>query len=983
MPPSGRASPQRPRHITASTHVLAARLERNTAERVTVGNTPLHMLHLCDVQCVAPLFASCVSLTTMTVHLKYLASSTALEMLLRAAATSPTLTHISVIGGVTSMEAAAMASGIAAFTWSDKVRGQGVPCTAAPSASSLPHTARRAPPTPEGRPLSSGQSKIQRGACRRRYPASHRAAASSPYACTLARTSGQRQRCATRERGVPARTTQRRLQAGGAMWQAPLPISPLAAPISHRALLASSQGFVPTPARVSPLSAHYMEGGVRLTLELHRLEEATAALLLDGLRRAHRIILTEVRLCVATTEARCAGRRLAHEATKAAAHHRQRRSLFFAPSVANAVVRRSCSPQARAEEHEGNAHRPWPLHTSKLRGSPRSGLRTSAPSPRPPPPRPPASARPSTPIKGGAGRAGLGGFRPLLSVEELGPCQHRARCDEQRLAPRFSGTDAALPRHYLSPPVQPHTPLPLSPASAAGANACMRAWRPALCASERAVLQTSKADAFCRRGRYATPLSAGVVVDALSRLASPRRRLAQAGRLYSPPRWVSRAQPLTTGAAPPSPPISKAPFCSTLQTASARSTSLPAELRLELRASSTSSWSSRASSPPPRPPHPLPWRAAEAVASVVARPHAAEDEGKKHDNHRTPRTPPDVASTLINRRGLCRLATSPSRQPHSPLFYPSGFCSPRYCLRRANDGVGDKATRCDIPLLQTPSHCSRFSCSCFVCRSRLPRSPVARRPAAPASLANAAVDRGAAAVRAPRPRSSSTPAAVAAAQSSRSPHKHDGAPAREGRDAGDATPTTHSAATSLNGITPPRRQSGDGRENDGTTAFHKGEASASSSSQRTSRSALSPSSAHRPPDTDRKEGDTARSRHSAAGTQMDWAVNRCQLSNLQVSHTQLPPPLSLLPPERQQQCLGEEAGYVVYPNSMAFLRARVTEINRHVVWHQIQSAKATEAHSRRLAELEEVFSDRVTEELTDMLMVLTDMEHGSRIEGRR
>nr|CCM18320.1 hypothetical protein, conserved [Leishmania guyanensis] len=116
---------------------------------------------------------------------------------------------------------------------------------------------------------------------------------------------------------------------------------------------------------------------------------------------------------------------------------------------------------------------------------------------------------------------------------------------------------------------------------------------------------------------------------------------------------------------------------------------------------------------------------------------------------------------------------------------------------------------------------------------------------------------------------------------------------------------------------------------------------------------------------------------------MEPAVTRCEGSHLQVSHTQLPSSLPLQTPEHQQQQHGEEVGYVVYPNSVAFLRARVKEINRHVVWHQIQSAKAVEAHSRHLAELEVTFSDRVTEGLTDILMVLTDMEHGSRIDGRR
>lgn len=101
-------------------------------------------------------------------------------------------------------------------------------------------------------------------------------------------------------------------------------------------------------------------------------------------------------------------------------------------------------------------------------------------------------------------------------------------------------------------------------------------------------------------------------------------------------------------------------------------------------------------------------------------------------------------------------------------------------------------------------------------------------------------------------------------------------------------------------------------------------------------------------------------------------------AHLRVSRTQLPSPSA-------PRCGDEgddDAGFVVYPSSVAFLRARVREINRHVVWHQVQSAKAAEDHARRLAALEVTFSDRVTEELTDIMMVLTDMEHGSRVGER-
>lgn len=205
--------------------------------------------------------------------------------------------------------------------------------------------------------------------------------------------------------------------------------------------------------------------------------------------------------------------------------------------------------------------------------------------------------------------------------------------------------------------------------------------------------------------------------------------------------------------------------------------------------------------------------------------------------------------------------------------------------------------------------------------------------------------------------------------------------AREDRDAGDVTPTTHSAATSVNGITPTQIRSGGERERDSSTAFHEAATSASSSSRRTARSAhAAADSVRRSLNMDLGEGDHSSARHSSARARMESAARRCEGSHLQVSHTQMPSSLPLESPEHQQ--CGGEVGYVVYHNSVAFLRARVTEINRHVVWHQVQSAKAVEAHSKRLAELGVTFSDRVTEELTDILMVLTDMEHGSRISSR-
>ncbi|AYU81807.1 hypothetical protein LdCL_320031600 [Leishmania donovani] len=977
MPPSGLSQVQRSRHITASTHVLATRLTHNTAERVTVGNTPLHVLHLCDVQCVAPLFASCVSLTTMTIHLKYVASSTALEALLCAAATSPTLTHISVIGGVTSMESVAVASGLAAFTWNERVHAQRVLRADATSESPLPRTVRRVPSALEVYPVMSGRGGEPGNARWRRYPSSDRSAALSPYARTPPLAHLRPKRCANSECGVPpppsasSRPSQWRLRRGGVMWPVLYTVSPRVMPVSHPASLASSPVFLRTPPHVRPLSDHHLEGGVHLTLELHRLEEATAALLLDGLRRAHRIISAEVRLCVVTVDARRAGQRLAHEATKAAAHHRQQRLLRLTQSAASAAARPRRLPQARAKGQDGVARCRWPPHTRGLRVSPRPGLRTPVPPPPSPPQRPPASPRPVTAVEPDARCANQGGRRPLLSVEARGPHQQTARRHVQRLAPRCPIEGVALPWKSCGTPVQPRTPLKPSPSSAAGGGATMRAHRPVLSDNERVAVQTSQADAFRRRGRHASPPPAGVGANALSGLVSPHQHLARAGRLYSPPRWVSRAQLLANGAAPPALPLSKVAFCPTPRSASAQGTLSPAGLQLEPGASSSSSWSSRSSSPLPRPPQPSPRRAAEAFANFVAREQAVEDEKGEHATRPAQRTPPGSVSARLERRSLRRLASS-ARAPHSPQSYPDALCSPRYCVRRGSDSLGLGAGHRRIPRPQTPPRCSSSRCTCFVCRSRPPRSPVASarpapRTATPANLENAILALAAATASAPRPRQT---------------HKHDVTSAREGRDDGDVTPTTHSAATSVNGITPTRRRSGGERESDSAAAFHEAATSASSSSRRASRSAhAAADSVHRSLSMDLGEGDHSSARHSRARARMEPAAHRCEGSHLQVSHTQMPSSVSLQSPEHQQR--DEEVGYVVYQNSVAFLRARVTEINRHVVWHQVQSAKAVEAHSKRLAELGVTFSDRVTEELTNILMVLTDMEHGSRIGSRR
>ncbi|GET91589.1 hypothetical protein, conserved [Leishmania tarentolae] len=981
MPPRGLSQVQRPRHIAASTHVLATRLAHNTAERVTVGNTPLHVLHLCDVQCVAPLFASCVSLTTLTIHLKYVASSTALEALLCAASASPTLTRISMIGGVTPMESVAMASGLAAFTWNEGTHAQRVSRVDATSESPLPRTTRRAPSAVDDYIFMGGRGGERESTHWRRYTPHSPSAALSPYA-RAPLTHLQRQRCVNSDRAVStpfsafSRTTQWRRRRGGMMWPVPYDtVSPRDMPASRPAPLVSSPDFLRTPPSVRSLSAHHIEGGVYLTLELHRLEEATAALLVDGLRRAHRIISAEVRLCVASAEARRAGQCLVHEAKKAAAHHRQRRWLLMTSSVANTGVPQDPLQQARAEGRDFSARCGRPSRTRGLRVSPRPGVQTSVAAPPSPPQRLPASPRPLTAIEPDAGCPGHEGRRALLPLEGQDPRQKTARRQGQRLAPRCARAGAVLPRQSCGTSVQPHTPLTPFPSSSAGGGATMRAQRPVFSADELVAVHTTQTDAFRRRGRHASPPLARVGEKALSRLVSPHRHLARAGRLYSPPRWVSRAQLLTNGAAPPPLALTKVVLYPTSQAASARRTSSPAELRRELCASSSSSWSSRSSSPPPRPPQPSLNRDAEAFANFGTHEQVMRNEKGEHATRSVQRTPPGSVSARLERRGLGRFTTLSARQPHSPSPYPGVLCSPRYCLRRGSDSLGLRVGRDSTPHQQTVSRCSSSRCSCFVCCPHSPRSPTAITPsvlrrAAPTKLENSILALAAETARAPRRNRL---------------HKRHATSVREVRDVGDVTPARHSAVTSVNGITPTQRRSGGEQESDSTTSSHEAATSASFSSRQTSCSAHTrEDGVRRSLNIDLVADDHSSVRHSSGRAQMDVAPRSREGSHLQVSHTHMPASLPLEAPDHpHQQQRGEEVGYVVYQNSVAFLRERVTKINRHVVWHQVQAAKAVEAHSKRLAELGVTFSDRVTEELTDILMVLTDMEHGSRISGRR
>ncbi|KAG5496307.1 hypothetical protein JKF63_02609 [Porcisia hertigi] len=1001
MPPSALSHLQRPRHITASINVLASRLTRNTVERVTIGNTPLHTLHLCDARCVAPLFASCVSLTVITIHLKYVASSTALEVLICAAATSPTLRHISVMGGVTSMEAAAMASGLAAFTWNPNIHGQRVSCVDAVSSSPRPRTAGPAPPTPTAHRFSGRRYGERGNAFRRWCLASGRPTALSPYASSSSLTRLQLRRypnsgrCAPPPPDVSLRATHRDLRANGAWWPVRHAVSPRIALVSRPESQASSPGLSRPRRHATPLSAHPVEGGVSLTLELHRLEEATAAMLLDGLRRAHRILSVEVRLCVSTAEARRIGHHLAQEAKKAVARHHDQRLLKLATSAANVVAPEGCPPPARWEGRNSGAHRPRPRYIDGLPACPRQVSHIPAPPSCTPLQRPLPSLRSGPLVKHDARRTTHEGRRPRMWVEELLPRQGMAGPHTHLLSPKSLAAGAWLPHRRIGSRADTHTSTMPSPAFSAGARATPKPHQPVLFTKGRMTVLTSKSDGFRRCARHSpSPVLAEVVSGSHAHSASLHRHLARTGRLYSPPRWARRPRPFTNVAAPLSLPPSDVGLCPSLQSASASSTSSPALERLELRAS-WSSWSSRSSSPLPRPPRPSSREAAEAFANFVAREQATGSEKREGADGPTPRTPPAAISARTHRRSIRRRAGFSASQLCSPPPHASVLSSSRYCLRRGRDNLVDKAEPRGVPTSQTPPHRSSSRCSCFVCGSRSASSLAVGtlqppRPAPPLNSENEILFPANPVTRAPcpnlplpHPSLSSSPLSepsslTSPAQRARRLHNNEVILTRGGRSVGrGVTPAKQSVATSVDGITPSRGQEGGGRESDGATP-------ASSSSRRTARAVhTSTSSPHRSLRMDPGESDSPGGQQVSALARMVLLGSGCQASHSQVLHTQLPSSALRESPGHKNEPLAEEVGYVVYPNSVDFLRARVTEINRHVVWHQIQSSKAAEAHSKRLAELEVSFSDRVTEELTDILMVLTDMEHGSRIDGRR
>ncbi|KAK7198133.1 hypothetical protein NESM_000769800 [Novymonas esmeraldas] len=945
MPPHESSPPARLRNISAAAQALAMRLQRHTAERVTVGNTPLHILRLCDVQYLAPLLASCATLTNVTVHLRYVASATALEALLRAAAASPTLTTLSIMGGVTAMEATALAAGLAAFARAAPSHRRGAADVSAVSTPVPPSLGCRLQSTPGG---SGGGWRRGEGGRGRRppQPSSHQSTASSPAVSApplLQRQQQQRRAGAvgtapsspsTPAGCASAPASRWRLRGGGVMW-----LMPRTPSLPYAAATPSS----PPPRRVSPAihraSASSGLRSLHVTLELHRLDEGTAAVLRDGLRSATRVTVADVRLCVSTAEARRAGQWLAQEGRKAAARHRQQLAARATPPLPTPPPTSAALPPELwwAEEHDGRRHcRQRHSREGVPCGAPR--LREPHPLPRSPPSRLAAPGPPRTPCstRGGGSRE-----TPLQICHRLvgGARQHR-------------GAPPASPGSWLG-----------------GVGACCSRHARVVSRDEHTVV--APVDAYRRRAQHASPSLSGAVPPHTP--PSPTawdRRHTRGGRLYSPPR-LARAAPA----------LARARLL----------TPVPAHVssaasRVELEASSASSWSSRSSSPLPRRPPP------PAEASRAGDAHARRMP--------MPRTPPEPAgAACVARRGLCRLgAATPPHQPRSSPLRADGICAPRYCVRRGRGGPAHlsgphraptppgPSPRCRVSVRRSSSAESR--CSCFVCRlhrgggsSPSPRqlSPSSSTAAAPVStraegamLAVAAL--AARALQPPRPPSPHAPRSVpsspaaspAAAHAGRHRCKSGGLSGRGRSDTGASAVAAHSATASVNGITPPRRS----RANE--TGLRVPAVSPSSSS------------ASLPPPSLPRRSCSARTSHSSAGVgaragPLDEVHRHAEAHHVRVSHTQLPPSPASPADERPEA----EAGYVVYGNSFAFLRARVAEINRHVVWHQVQSTKAAEAHARRLAELEASFADHVTEELTDMLMVLTDMEHGSRVDAHR
>ncbi|KPI86214.1 hypothetical protein ABL78_4727 [Leptomonas seymouri] len=1040
--------PPRPCHIAASIHVIATRLSQNTADRITIGNTPLHILHLCDAQYLAPLFPSCHSLRAVTVHLQYVASSTALEVFLQGAARCSSLRDVSLIGGATPMEAAAIAAGLAAFTSDGRESApfdQHAQQRCAPTL--LPRTTRRlrgawADHRFSDLPLYRSpkdaypQQLFPSARARRR---SREVLCESPSAFCPASPPGFK-------RGHPAHPPAGR---GNALSQfsAETARGGWTTRSTHASFAAISPAFTPALQQSSE--------GVRVTLELHRVSDETSAVLLEGLRRGSRISSVAVRLRVSTADARLSGLRLAQRVKQVTQRHRrlQQRSVWQSTqTLDNACPIQRLSKGNGVPSDISRAERGTGRRPRVASGPPSPVLRLPFHVHR--------ELRPAPPSPYGPHRAHNAGSRVPHTSSSSQPTRHPIRSPTQYGARAPAASSAATESVWrVFPPSAPFAPshppagariAPNTPPFARVPGA--PAQRPLVNAGQ--VQGKMYEDAFRRRGRH---------------FFSSERRSAVAGAYATPLSVINTPQPprlrcdLMRGRVGATrqarTPISSSQIASSISDKaqpkpqqvivsqrSARRSSSSSFSPIVLdpdgfrrgRSSSFSSWSSRSTSPQPRPPVlPLPQLPSSFAAARAAYDSLTRCERDSHS---------DAAAEGRCAWRECLQQCNEAAGQGPPQFRPSPYapvsawlCSPRYCVRR---GRGDllAAQQCeDSPHITAVTHCApsrtprhaRYSspehqtpCACFVCATprgktegtrprssditavaaheRLPtspRTPTGLRHYTRESMLGAVVS----AARSPQLQSSipsplsqlsappsstsrSSPTGGAAAISCtplhRALHKECQVSLQKARAESGSSDGVHTADASTPGITArtPEEQK---RSKRPCIGAHLGFLSEAECEGRRSTGSGCPAEVL---------GSDGSSQGAATAAPGHRSSYRC------VSRTQLPSPRDRLPSlpndtttlsgaaaesaDEQSEGMSDSAGYVVYPNSLKFLRARVADINRHVVWHQVKAAKEAVEHSKRLAALGEVFAGRVTEQLSDILMVLTDMAHGSR-SGRR
>ncbi|KPA84839.1 hypothetical protein ABB37_01310 [Leptomonas pyrrhocoris] len=1038
-----RILPQKPRHIAPSIHVLATRLAQNTADRITIGNTPLHILHLCDAQYLAPLFPACHSLRAITVHLKYVASATALEAFLQGAAKCSSVRDVSLIGGATPMEAAAIAAGLAAFAFAENTTSP--PCGKQPQQ----HFTRLPPRASCG---------MQGGWAYRRAP--HLPSHPSPTASELQQ---------------PPMTAKARLPNREKLFGSPAafscPISPscykdghLARPATEKAdavnqssgaAVHRSRASLSTPSSPCARSPAFLLAlqqapeNVHVALELHRVSEETSALLLAGLRRGSRILSVAVHLRVSTADARLIGLRFAQTARQVALQHRQ---LQIQQPIQTPGSARLLHPpsESTTASHRSTATTSATGRRLRVRsGPPSPAVSLLSPTHREFRPRLPSQYE-----RHGANIAGrhaaYSPYSPHLKPSPFGlPAHHSAWAP----AAAASSAAAGVGQRPFFPFAHPHTPAATPIASDAPPRvqvAAGSARRLAMNAGQ--VRGRTREDAYRRRGRHffsserrnAVPPAAATPPCAFDAPLPPRLRcgplcgrvdLAQQVRTPIPPRPIASNIPDHMRSKPRQPTVSQ--YSARHSSSSSFSPIVvdPDGFRRG-RSSSFSSWSSRSTSPQPRPPAPPPphssssaTAARAALASSTRRDRSCQRVGPPEGWCAWPVRAPHLHEPVA--RDPSRLR----RSPHAPAS--ARLCSPRYCLRRGRDGFFGLPHRHDpsntnVARPHVPSSVSRHTtcssreqrspCSCFVCATSQSRREDARpRSAAGITAAVAAQARLPASPRTPtmprnRVREAMLRAAVSAAGSRQS---------RPVLPSPFSPPSVPSSAASspLTSLSLRHRP----LQKDSPAFIPKSNTESETSNDAYSANASTPGITARTPEEQKRSkrpssgaglepvaaAEYRRRRSSSGSCRLEGIDSACcsagaatataaaghQNSCRCASRTQLPAsPSAALPSflketitssdtttesaEEQSDGVAGSDGYVVYPKSLKFLRARVAQINRHVVWHQVKAAKETEEHSKRLAALEVAFAGRVTEQLSDILMVLTDMEHGSR-SGRR